>query len=99
MSCSVCTVFPTSRQEWMANLENGPAGPFMNRDLALKVAVVEAMRLRRSNRAARIVVRNEDGRVCAERCLCRAFGSWMAMDAPLAPEQMIEQPGIESAAR
>jgi len=74
MSCCACTVFPTSRQEWVAHLENGPVGPFMSQDLALKVAITEAMRLRRANRCARVVVRDGDGSVCAERCLCQEFG-------------------------
>ncbi len=74
MGCSAVTVFPTSRQEWVAHLEAGPVGPFMSQDMALKAAITEAMRLRRSNRSARVVVRDWDGSVCAERCLCQEFG-------------------------
>ena len=47
--------FPTSRQEWVAHLEGGPAGPFADQDVALRVAILEALRLRRLGRPARAV--------------------------------------------
>ena len=74
MDCVACNVFPTSRREWMAQLENGAAGPFMSQDIALRIATLEALRLRRLNRAARVVVRTQDGAICAERCPCQQFG-------------------------
>lgn len=74
MNCIPCVVFPTAGQEWMAHLESGPVGPFIDRDLALQVAIIEALRLRQSNRPARLVIRDRAGNVCAERCLCRQFG-------------------------
>lgn len=74
MNCIPCTVFPTAKREWVAHLENGPVGPFLDRDLALRVAIIEAQRLLRSKRPARIVVRDHDGNVRAERCLCQGFG-------------------------
>jgi hypothetical protein len=74
MDCVTCIVFPTSKQEWMAQLENGSVGPFMSRDIALQVAAIEALRLRQLDRPARLVVAAHDGTVCAERCICRRFG-------------------------
>jgi len=74
MDCVACIVFPTSKQEWMAQLENGSVGPFISRDIALQVATIEALRLRRSDRPVRVVVTAQDGSVRAERCLCRRFG-------------------------
>ncbi|MGA2818418.1 MAG: hypothetical protein ABSE67_19430 [Xanthobacteraceae bacterium] len=74
MNCIPCIVFPTSKREWMAQLENGSAGPFIDLDFALKIATTEALQLRKSGRPARIVVIDKDGRTCAERCLCGKFG-------------------------
>jgi len=65
---------PTPSGEWIAQLEHGPAGPFVSRDIALQVAAIEAMRLRHLNRPARITVTRADGSVFAERCLCHEFG-------------------------
>ena len=74
MDCTACIVFPTSRQEWMAQLESGSVGPFMSRDIAVQVAAIEALRLRQMERQVRIVVAANDGTVRAERCMCRRFG-------------------------
>jgi transketolase N-terminal domain/subunit len=46
----------------------------MNQDIALKIAVNEALALRRSNRPARVVVCTSDGDIQAQRCLCQEFG-------------------------
>ena len=58
----------------MAHLESGPAGPFMNQEIALRVAVIEALRLRRLGKAARVVVMDHSRDVQLERCLCEPFG-------------------------
>ena len=73
MNCIPCIVFPTPKREWMAQLENGAVGPFMDRDFALKIATTEAIQLRRSGRPARVVVMDGNGKTCAERCLCERF--------------------------
>jgi len=73
MSCIPCIVSPTSKKEWMAHLESGPAGPFMNQEIALRVAVIEALRLRRLGKAARVVVMDHNRDVRLERCLCQPF--------------------------
>jgi hypothetical protein len=62
MSCIPCIVFPTSMQVWMAHLENGSAGPFIDLDFALKIATTEALHLRRLGRPARVVVIDKDGK-------------------------------------
>jgi hypothetical protein len=73
MGCIACVVFPTSKQEWMVQLESGSVGPFISQDIALQVAAIETLRLRQSDRPARVVVTAQDGGVRAERCLCRRF--------------------------
>jgi len=77
MDCIECTVFPISSGDWVAHLENGPAGPFFDRDIALKLAVNEALSLRRANQPARVTVRMPDGAVRAQRCLCKQFPRWL----------------------
>jgi len=67
-------VFRKPNGEWIAHLETGPAGPFMDRELALKVAVIEAARLRGLGQPARVAVADENGEVLAVRCLCEHFG-------------------------
>jgi len=74
MDCTACIVFPTSRQEWMAQLESGSVGPFMSRDIAVQVAAIEALRLRQLDRQVRVVVAAPDGTIRAARCMCRRFG-------------------------
>ncbi len=74
MNCIPCIVFPTSKREWMAHLENGAVGPFIDLDFALKIATTEALQLRRLGRPARVVVIDKVGKTRAERCLCDNFG-------------------------
>lgn len=73
MDCIECMVFQLPSGDWVAHLENGPAGPFFDAGIALKLAVNEAIRLRRENQAARVTVRAHDGAVRGQRCLCRQF--------------------------
>jgi hypothetical protein len=55
----------------MAELECGPVGPFANRDMALRVAVSEALRIYRVGRPARVAVYDKDCLLRAEHCVCR----------------------------
>lgn len=73
-NCTACVVFPTSQHEWVAHLEGGPVGPFKDQEVALQIAIIEALRLRKLGRPARVVVRNQDVSVRLERCLCQQFG-------------------------
>jgi len=82
MDCIECMVFPLSSGDWVAHLDNGPAGPFFDADIALKLAVSEALRLREANRAARVTVRAPDGAVRAQRCLCQQFSRRNVAIAP-----------------
>jgi len=59
----------------MAELECGPVGPFTNRDMALRVAVSEALRIYRIGRPARVVVYDRNCRLRAEHCVCGNFAA------------------------
>ena len=67
--CLDCCVFP-GRGGWMARLQAGEAGPFITRDIALRVAINDALHARHSGLSARVSVQDPDGSVRAERCLC-----------------------------
>ena len=71
--CVACTVFQTRSNEWTAHLENGAAGPFKERGIALEIAVAEVQRLRQSGRPARLIIMTHDGRVQQISCLCQRF--------------------------
>ena len=55
----------------MAELENGPAGPYADRDMALRVAISEALRIHRDGGQAKVGVYDKDCLLRAEHCVCR----------------------------
>ena len=61
-----CIVYADARGGWSVRLRAREAGPYASFEIALHVAVAEALHLQRANRAARIIVRNSKGTVCAE---------------------------------
>ena len=69
MVCNDCSIFP-GRGGWMATLETGIAGPYLTHDMALYLAINEALRFRRAGQPARVSVLAADGTVRVERCLC-----------------------------
>ncbi len=71
--CIACAVFQTRSLEWAVHLENGAAGPFEERGIALQVATTEVLRLRQSGRPARLVTMSSDGTVQGITCLCHRF--------------------------
>lgn len=71
-NCLQLSVLPAARG-WMAQLEHRAAGLFANEDMALRLAVAEALALRAAGRAVRIAVRDRFGRLVGERCLCEGF--------------------------
>jgi hypothetical protein len=72
MNCLHCCVSPVEKG-WIAQLEHAAAGPFYSRDMALQVAVAEAMHAHRGGQPARVAVRDRDGRIRAAHCLCGDF--------------------------
>jgi hypothetical protein len=73
MGCTQYLVYPAASGSWKARLKSREAGPYASRDLALRVAIVEALHLRNTDRRVRITVEDARGHVCAEHCLCRRF--------------------------
>ncbi len=71
--CIPCAVFQTRSLEWAAHLENGTAGPFKERGIALEVATAEVLRVRQSGRPARLVAMSRDGTVQGVSCLCHRW--------------------------
>jgi hypothetical protein len=70
MSCVPCIVFPSKTQTWMVHVKSRSLGPYRSRDIALQVAVVEAMLLKRSGQPARVTVIADNGAIVVEYCLC-----------------------------
>ena len=73
MTCTQYLVRPDSSGGWTAQLDCRAAGPYASRDLALRVAIAEALQLRAEGRNVRVTVQDADGENCAERCLCSRF--------------------------
>jgi hypothetical protein len=76
-NCIVCRV-SCGVDGWTAKVPTGDLGPFMSRDLALRLAISEAMAIRRTGGAARVSVDAADGHARVEYCLCADFESHAA---------------------
>jgi hypothetical protein len=62
---------------WNAQIGTENRGPYDTRDLALQVAVANALSIRRAGGGGggvRVTVKDASGGTQAERCLCEAFG-------------------------
>ena len=79
---SECLVCPAVFGGWSVRLSAREAGPYASPEIALRVAIAEALYMQRANKAARIMVRNSKGVVCAEFNLGR--------NHPAALAQLIE---------
>ena len=73
MDCKNCSIYP-SRGGWMATLETGIAGPYLTHDMALYLAINQALRCRRAGQPARVSVLAANGAVRVEHCLCGRVG-------------------------
>jgi hypothetical protein len=72
MSCIVCTVLRIGNG-WVAECGTNRQGPYLSKAIAFHVAAAEAHRLRRENRKVKISLRNENGEIESEYCLCGKF--------------------------
>ena len=72
MPCTLCAVIPNGKG-WLARIGKAEKGPYLSREMATRVALTEALGLRRAGSRARLSVQNEYGDVHAERCLCVQF--------------------------
>jgi hypothetical protein len=73
MDCTLFLVLPDKAGGWFSRLEERTAGPYATRDMALRVAIAEALQLRAAGRGVRIAVQDEDGTSRAEQCMCQRF--------------------------
>ena len=73
MTCSQCVVKPSAVDGWVTQIDDTECGPYLSRDMALQVAVADALQIRRCGGEVRIVVMDARGTICAERCLCDRF--------------------------
>ena len=72
-TCQKFVVRPSALGGWVANLGNREAGPYVSRDLALRVAVAEVSQIRSVDQHVCIIIEDTKGEVSAARCTCRAF--------------------------
>ena len=72
MFCIACSVIPVD-SEWVVECGTESHGPYMSNRMALRVAISEALELRRQGRRSRISVRNSAGGVKVEHCLCADY--------------------------
>jgi len=49
-------------------------GPYHCRDMALRLAISEALSVRRAGQPARVAIEDRAGATVAKRCLCASFG-------------------------
>ena len=74
MECTLILVRPARREGWVIDTAVREMGPYHTRDIGLRVAIAEALSIRRAGRPARVVLQGNDGTIIAERCLCAGFG-------------------------
>src|SRR5947208_6867081 len=72
VSCNVLTVV-SKKGGWFVEQEKSRQGPYPSYDLAVRVAVAEALQYRRNGAQAKVSVQDNDGAVTAELCLCAEF--------------------------
>ena len=69
--CAQCCVYPNRSGGWNAGPRKRPFGPYATCDVALRVAIAEALFLRRAGHRVSIRVEDADGHVRAAYCLCQ----------------------------
>lgn len=74
MDCTRILVRPDSHNGWMIEGGAREMGPYHSCDMALRVAISEALLVRRAGRPAHVAVEDGDGETVAKRCLCASFG-------------------------
>jgi hypothetical protein len=73
LGCRQNSVHPSAGHGWVAQIGDRESGPYLSRDMALRVAVADALCRRRCGEPVRLVVKDARGTVRAERCLCNRF--------------------------
>ena len=78
MSCTQYSVHPDPSGGWTAHLESRDAGPYASRDLALRVAALQAVRLFATSQSVCIAVEDARGELCAGLCVCERFQEYLS---------------------
>jgi hypothetical protein len=68
MSRQVLRVVPTS-SGWFVECEQSSQGPYHSDDLALRVALIEAMQRRRNGAHSTVALQGREGLIKAEYCI------------------------------
>lgn len=74
MDCTRFLVRPGSHRDWLIDCGTCEMGPYHSCDMALRIAISEALSVRRAGRPAHIEVEDAAGTTVAKRCLCVDFG-------------------------
>ena len=74
MQCTQCLVTPAASRGWTTKVGDIEYGPYLSRDMAMRIAISEALQRRRNGVSALVVVKDARGEVLAKRCLCAGFG-------------------------
>jgi hypothetical protein len=72
MSCTACSVIPVDGN-WLVECGKVSHGPYMSNGIAVRVAITEALALRRQAQPSKISIQDRTGRISAEYCLCADF--------------------------
>jgi hypothetical protein len=72
MSCTICSVISVDNN-WVVECGKISHGPYMSNDIALRVAIAEALAIRQQGQRARVLVQDGTGRSYAGYCLCTDF--------------------------
>lgn len=73
MECTKVLVRRGPPEGWMIESGRRELGPYYSCDMALRVAISEALALRRNGRPVQVAVAGKDGSIIASRCLCTSF--------------------------
>ena len=68
--CTYYVVKPSPNDGWVGCADGQEYGPYLSRDMALKLAVADVHRRRKAGQPVRLVVEAGGGAVSADRCLC-----------------------------
>jgi len=74
MDCTRVLVRPVSRLGWVIEDGAREMGPYHCREMALRIAILEALSVRRAGQPVRVAIENDEGTTVAKRCLCSSFG-------------------------
>ncbi len=72
MPCIACRVV-SAGSEWFVKRQSVKFGPYQTQDIALQVALADALAIRRRGRRVRVSAEKTNGETCAEYCLCTEF--------------------------